>query len=184
MADSPSDPPSDDPAGSFADEAELLEFLETTLRRLGRSGLPAGATAAGGGEATGSGWRVEERDDGTFAVLSDVSGEVAGTFRQRERAYLVAATLTVGGTEVGGSEGEPPVDEVAEPPGDLGEGWPADPLEDPMERRKELSARTLRGLLSNPGALELFLRSVDPEVLREAMAIRQADLDDPDGDAN
>jgi hypothetical protein len=175
MTDSPSDPPSDDPLGSFADRAELLEFLRTTVERLGREGVPPGTTAGG------PGWRVDERDDGTYAVVSESTDEVAGAFRDRDRAYLVAATLTAAGPRALASDRS--ADAVAEPAAgaaDLGEDWSADPV----ERRKEITARTLRGLLANPKALELFLESVDPEVLREAMEIRRAELDEAEDDAN
>jgi len=183
MTDSPPDPPSDDPLGSFADEAELLEFMRATVERLGREGsrggLPVDPSATGEiAEPSGTAWRVDERDDGSYLVVSETTNEVAGPFRDRGRAYLVAATLTAAGTHAlasGQAAGA-----VAEPTADLGEKW----SNDPVERRKELTARTLRGMLANPKALELFLEAVDPEVLREAMEIRRAELDDAADDAN
>ena len=183
MTDSPKDPPSDDPLGSFADEAELLEFMRTTVERLGREagggGLPVASPATGEvAEATGGSWRVDERDDGTYAVVTEREDEVVGTFRERGRAYLVAATLTAAGPRA--LEPRPPADAVAESAAEADEPW----SNDPVERRKELTARTLRGLLANPKALELFLEAVDPEVLREAMEIREAALDDAADDAN
>jgi len=186
MADSSSDPPSDDPLGSFADEAELVEFVEATLRRLGRGGLPADGTlpgALGGAEESGSGWRVDARGDGTYAVISEQDDEVAGTFRDRRQAYLVAATLTAAGPLQDRQESRPPkpaADAVAEAAEGLDPAWTADPV----ERRKELTARTLRSLLANPRAIELFLESIDPEVLREAMEIREAEREDSSDETN
>ncbi len=180
MTDSPPDPPSDDPFGSFADEAEMLDFMRETLRRLRRGGGAAGASGAGsgseardaaGGAEQGPAWWVEERDDGTFAVVSETTGTTAASLHDRRRAYLLAATLTAAGSQPQG-----PADALAEPAADPPAGWG----DDPVERRKELTARTLRGLLANPKAIELFLQSIEPDVLREAMEIREGDGEDDD----
>lgn len=180
MTDSPSDPPSDDPSGSYLENSELFEFLDGYLRRLARTGLPAGSRPGEGGEAPD--WEVEERADGSYAVRAEGAEAVAGVFADRSRAYLVAAALTASGPGPGSPTPEAGL--VAEPAAAYGAPMADDPADEPIERQKEMAARTIRGLLANPKAAELFLRAVDPEVLREAMALRDAALDDQADEAN
>jgi len=184
MTDSPSDPQSDDPSGSFLENSELFEFLDGYLRQLARTGLPAGSRPGEGGAAPD--WAVEERADGTFAVRAEGAEAVAGAFADRSRAYLVAAALTAAGPDLGSTRAE--TDQVAEPAAAYGAPIADDPThepaDEPIEHRKEMAARTIRGLLANPKAAELFLRAVDPEVLREALALRDAALEDQADEAN
>ncbi len=153
----------DDETPESLETDELSRFVQTYLRQIAEVGVPADEPPPEPGPA----WAVEEaEEEGTFRVRSE-EGQVAGvTFPDRQSALLMAALLTAAAPEILGPGGLGAPSEIAE-------------AEDPAERitrQKESVARVLRALISNPRAAELFIESVDTEVLREAYEIAQARL--------
>jgi len=153
--------------GSPFDQQELLEFMNAYIRRLAESGLPAPAEP----DPDAPVWRVEELPDGTWAVYAEGADEADGVFFERSVAYLAAATFAATGHR---PQGAGRAGEVAEPLAVYGD--------DPLEGQKEIMARTIRGILANRHALELFLESIDAEVLGEAVSLRKAAIDGDDED--
>ncbi len=159
----------DDETPEALETEELSDFVQTYLRQMAEVGVPAGEPSSPPGPA----WTVEEADEaGTYRVRSE-EGEVSGvTFSDRQSALLMAALLTAAAPEILGPGGLGGPAEVAEP-------------EEPevrIARQKASVARVLRALVSNPRAAELFIESVDTEVLREAYGIAQARLADAGDD--
>ncbi len=160
--------------GAFAmtdspfDQHELLDFMNTYIRRLAETGLPAPAEP----DPKAPVWRVEELPDGTWAVYAEGADEADGVFHERSVAYLAAATFAATGHQPSGSGGRAPADEVAEPVAAYGD--------DPLEGKKAIMARTIRGILANRHALELFLEAMDAEVLADALSLGRGAVDGDD----
>jgi len=151
--------------GSPFDQQELLEFMNAYIRRLAETGLPAPAEP----DPDAPVWQVEELPDGTWAVYAEGADEAEGVFFERSVAYLAAATFAATGHR---PQGAGQAGEVAEPLAAYGD--------DSLESQKEIMARTIRGILANRHALELFLESIDAEVLGEAVSLRKAAIDGDD----
>jgi hypothetical protein len=149
------------------DQHELLEFMNTYLRRLAETGVPTPAEP----DPEAPVWRVEELPDGTWAVYAEGTDVADGVFPGRSVAYLAAATFAATGRRPAVSGDPEPAAEVAEPTAAYGD--------DSLEGRKEVMARTIRGILANRHALELFLEAMDAEVLRDAFSLGQ---EPPGGD--
>ncbi len=153
----------DDDTPESLETDELSEFVQTYLRQIAEVGVPAGE----GPPISGPVWEVEEAETpGTWRVRSE-DGQVAGPpFDDRQSALLMAALLTAAAPEILGPGGLGAPSEIAE----------EEAPEVRIRRQKESVARVLRALVSNPRAAELFIESVDTEVLREAYEIAQARL--------
>ncbi len=150
----------DDSPGSAED---LSDFVQTYLRQIAEVGVPSGDSPPPAGPA----WSVEEaEEEGTFRVRSEAGDVAEVTFHDRQSALLMAALLTAAAPEILGPGGLGSAPEIAE----------AEDPEARIARQKESVARVLRALVSNPRAAELFIESVDTEVLREAYEIAQARL--------
>jgi hypothetical protein len=153
----------DDETPEALETEELSDFVQTYLRQIAEVGVPSGESTP----VPGPSWSVEKAEEaGTYRVRSEEGDEAGVVFSDRQSALLMAALLTAAAQEILGPGGLGAPAEVAEP-------------EEPevrIARQKESVARVLRALVSNPRAAELFIESVDTDVLREAYEIAQARL--------